>query len=152
MSRYLERAENTARLVDAGFRMSLTRSVATDEDWDGVLQSAGVREVYGEKSSKVTGADALDFLLRDKSNPSSVISCMELGRNNARMVRTALTRESWESINESWLEIRQLLTKRVTHATLLDVIEADVLSIECEETMIKLALSNIDKARLAPEF
>jgi uncharacterized alpha-E superfamily protein len=45
MSRYLERAENTARLVDAGFRMSLTRSVATDEDWDGVLQSAGVREV-----------------------------------------------------------------------------------------------------------
>jgi uncharacterized alpha-E superfamily protein len=124
MSRYLERAENTARLIDAGFRMSLTRSVATDEDWDGVLQSAGVREVYGEKSNKVTGPDAIDFLLRDKSNPSSVFSCIEYGRSNARMVRTALTRESWESINESWLELKQLLAKRVSHATLPDVIEA----------------------------
>jgi len=124
MSRYLERAENIARLIDVGFRMSLTRAVATDEDWDGVLQSAGVREVYGEKSDKVTAADAIDFLLRGKSNPSSVLNCMESGRNNARMVRTALTRESWESINESWLEIKQLLTKRVTQATLLDVIDA----------------------------
>ena len=124
MSRYLERAENTARLIDAGFRMSLTRSVATDEDWDGVLQSAGVREVYGEKSNKVTGADALDFLLRDKSNPSSVLNCMELGRNNARMVRTALTRETWESINEAWMALKRMLAKRVTHATLIDAIEA----------------------------
>lgn len=124
MSRYLERAENIARLIDAGFRMSLTRAVATDEDWDGVLQSAGVREVYGEKSDKVTAADAIDFLLRGKSNPSSVLNCMESGRNNARMVRTALTRESWEAINESWLEIKQLLARRVTQATLPDVIEA----------------------------
>lgn len=124
MSRYLERAENIARLIDAGFRMSLTRAVATDEDWDGVLQSAGVREVYGEKADKVTAADAIDFLLRGKSNPSSVLNCMESGRNNARMVRTALTRESWEAINESWLEIKQLLARRVTQATLPDVIEA----------------------------
>ena len=124
MSRYLERAENIARLIDAGFRMSLTRAVATDEDWDGVLQSAGVREVYGEKSDKVTAADAIDFLLRGKSNPSSVLNCMESGRNNARMVRTALTRESWEAINESWLEIKQLLARRVTQAALPDVIDA----------------------------
>lgn len=124
MSRYLERAENIARLIDAGFRMSLTRAVATDEDWDGVLQSAGVREVYGEKSDKLTAADAIDFLLRGKSNPSSVLNCMESGRNNARMVRTALTRESWEAINESWLEIKQLLARRVMQATLPDVIEA----------------------------
>ena len=101
MSRYLERAENTARLVDAGFRMSLIRQSNTEEDWGGVLESAGVREVYGEKSDRVPGAAAIDFLLRDKANPSSVINCMENGRNNARMVRTALTRESWESINES---------------------------------------------------
>jgi uncharacterized alpha-E superfamily protein len=124
MSRYLERAENTARLIDAGFRMSLTRAHASDEDWDGVLQSAGVREVYGEKSDKIASADAVDFLLRDKTNPSSVINCMEHGRNNARMVRTALTRESWEAINESWLELKQLLSRKVNHSNLPDVIEA----------------------------
>ena len=65
MSRYLERAENTARLVDAGFRMSLIRQSNTEEDWGGVLESAGVREVYGEKSDRVPGAAAIDFLLRD---------------------------------------------------------------------------------------
>jgi uncharacterized alpha-E superfamily protein len=124
MSRYFERAENIARLIDAGFRMSLTRSVASDEDWDGVLQSAGVHELYVEKSGVVTGPDAIDFLLRDKSNPSSVLNCIEFGRNNARMVRTALTRESWETINESWLQIKILLSKRITQTTLPDTIDA----------------------------
>jgi uncharacterized alpha-E superfamily protein len=124
MARYLERAENNARLIDAGFRMSLTRSVATDEDWEGVLESAGVRELYAKKHDKVVAQDVMDFLLRDKANPSSVLNCVEFGRNNARSVRTALTRESWEAINESWLELKQLLSKKVTHATLTDVVEA----------------------------
>jgi uncharacterized alpha-E superfamily protein len=124
MSRYFERAENIARLIDAGFRMSLTRSVASDEDWDGVLQSAGVHELYVEKTGPVTGLDAIDFLLRDKSNPSSVLNCIEFGRNNARMVRTALTRESWETINESWLQIKNLLSKRITQTMLPDTIDA----------------------------
>jgi uncharacterized alpha-E superfamily protein len=123
MSRYLERTENTARLVDAGFRMSMIRQGGTEEDWGGVLESAGVREVYGEKSDRVPGADAIDFLMRDKANPSSVINCMENGRNNARTVRTALTRESWETINESWLQLQQLLSKKISHATLPDVID-----------------------------
>ncbi|MDH6268938.1 putative alpha-E superfamily protein [Rhizobium sp. SG_E_25_P2] len=124
MSRYLERAENTARLIDAGFRMSLTRSTESEEDWDGVLQSAGVRELYAAKYEKLSGADAMDFLMRDKTNPSSVINCLEFGRNNARMVRTALTREAWESINETWLDLRTVLARKVTHATLPDVIDA----------------------------
>ena len=123
MSRYLERAENIARLIDAGFRMSLIRQANAEDDWGGVLESAGVREVYGEKSDRVIGADAINFLLRDKTNPSSVLNCMENGRNNARMVRTALTRETWESINESWLQLNQLLSKKVAHANLPDVID-----------------------------
>jgi uncharacterized alpha-E superfamily protein len=123
MSRYLERAENIARLVDAGFRMSLIRQANTEEDWGGVLESAGVREVYGEKSDTVPGAAAIDFLMRDKTNPSSVINCIENGRNNARMVRTALTRETWEAVNESWIQIGQVLSKKISDATLPDVID-----------------------------
>src|SRR6218665_1230083 len=99
MFRYSERAENIARLIDAGLRMSLTRSGTGDEDWDGVLQSAGVREAFLETNEKVTAVDAIDYLLRERSNPSSVMSCIESGRNNARMVRTALTRETWEATN-----------------------------------------------------
>lgn len=123
MFRYIERAENIARLVDAGLRVSLTRAGSSDEDWHGVLESAGVREAYSQVHAELTAADAIDYLLRDQANPSSVMSCIEFGRNNARMVRTALTRESWEAVNESWLQIGQVLSKKITHATLPDVID-----------------------------
>ncbi|NTJ43061.1 alpha-E domain-containing protein [Agrobacterium larrymoorei] len=123
MFRYIERAENIARLIDAGQRVSLTRSGSTDEDWDGVLQSAGVREAFLQGNERVTTADAIDYLLRDKANPSSVMSCIESGRNNARMVRTALTRETWEATNEFWIELKGLVGRRVKAADMPHVID-----------------------------
>ncbi|MDO9414923.1 alpha-E domain-containing protein [Pararhizobium sp.] len=112
MFRYIERAENIARLIDAGLRVSLTGANTTEDDWDGVLQSAGVRETYDEVHDTLTTADAIDFLLRDRRNPSSVMSCIDSGRNNARMVRTALTRETWEATNECWIELKALLARK----------------------------------------
>ncbi|WP_320198393.1 alpha-E domain-containing protein [Agrobacterium sp. rho-13.3] len=123
MFRYIERAENIARLVDAGMRVSLTRSGSADEDWDGVLQSAGAREEFLQTHGKVTSVDAIDYMLRDKANPSSVMSCIEFGRNNARMVRTALTRETWEATNEFWIELKSLLARKVKAAELPQVID-----------------------------
>lgn len=124
MFRYIERAENIARLVDAGLRMSLTRSAAADSDWDGVLQSAGMQEGFLEtRDPVVTASETIDYMLRDRSNPSSVMSCIEHGRNNARMVRTALTRETWEATNEYWIELKQLLARRVKAAELPEVID-----------------------------
>ncbi|SSC71132.1 unnamed protein product [Ciceribacter sp. T2.26MG-112.2] len=123
MFRYIERAENIARLVDAGLRMSLTRSGASDDDWAAVLLSADVREGFDASHSKVTAADAIDFLLRDTANPSSVMSCIDSGRNNARMVRTALTRETWEATNECWIELKQMLARKLKSADLPEVID-----------------------------
>lgn len=124
MFRYIERAENSARLIDAGLRMSLTRSQATEDDWDGVLQSSGVRDIYDDGYENLTSTDAIDFLLRDKANPSSVMSCIDSGRNNARMVRTALTRETWEATNECWLDLKTMLARRVKAADLPEAIDA----------------------------
>ncbi|GEO84070.1 hypothetical protein GCM10007920_08380 [Ciceribacter naphthalenivorans] len=123
MFRYIERAENIARLVDAGLRMSLTRSGASDDDWAAVLLSADVREGFDASHAKVTAADAIDFLLRDTANPSSVMSCIEAARNNARMVRTALTRETWEATNECWIDLKQMLARRLKSADLPEVID-----------------------------
>lgn len=123
MFRYIERAENIARLIDAGQRVSLTRSSGNDEDWDGVLQSAGVRTAFAEVHDKVTAADAVDYLIRDRRNPSSVMSCIESGRNNARMVRTALTRETWEATNECWIDLKSLLDRKVKAADLPEAID-----------------------------
>jgi uncharacterized alpha-E superfamily protein len=104
--------------------MSLTRSQATEDDWDGVLQSSGVRDIYDDLYENLTSTDAIDFLLRDKANPSSVMSCIDSGRNNARMVRTALTRETWEATNECWLDLKTMLARRVRPADLPEAIDA----------------------------
>ena len=123
MFRYIERAENIARLIDAGLRMSLTRSGGTGGDWDGVLQSAGMQQAFLEEYEAVTDADAIDFMLRSHNNPSSVLSCIEAARNNARMVRTALTRETWEATNEFWIDLTQLLARKVRPQDMPGVIE-----------------------------
>lgn len=117
MSRYLERAENVARLIDAGQRIALTRS-GSDEDWNSILQTAGGIDGYLEKYDEVGRETAIDWMLRDRDNPSSVLSVMEYARLNAKLVRTAITREVWESVNETWLRLKDVLARRVSERDL----------------------------------
>ncbi|MBF0680796.1 MAG: alpha-E domain-containing protein [Devosia sp.] len=109
MHRYIERAENMARIVDAGLRMALTRTSNASEEWSSVVLSAGAISAYQTKYTHYTAASVADFLLRDRDNPSSVISCIEAARFNARMVRTALTRDAWEAVNEAWMALKAAL-------------------------------------------
>ncbi|MFN3817917.1 alpha-E domain-containing protein [Blastomonas sp.] len=122
MQRYLERSENIARLVDAGFRIALTRSEAAEDEWGSVLTTAGVRRAYAQRYDKVDGSSVINFLLRDKTNPSSVLSVIESARNNARLVRTALTREVWEAINECWMTLKEGLRTQISDNDLPDVL------------------------------
>jgi len=108
LARYMERAENVARILGAGQRIaSLSRSVGSESnEWESTLVAAGCSEGYREKRGEVTPGGVVDFLVRDPSNPSSVLSCLETARRNARAVRTALTADMWESLNDTWLELR----------------------------------------------
>jgi uncharacterized alpha-E superfamily protein len=121
MFRYLERAENTTRLVEAGLRIALTRSSA-DEEWRSVLQTAASLDNYLQKYDSVTRDHAIDWLMRDRDNPSSVLSMVETARNNAKLVRTALTREVWESVNETWLRMREILARRIVDRDLPEIL------------------------------
>lgn len=107
MMRYLERFENTARLIDAGFRMSLTRARTAEGEWESVLTTAGTREIYLKDREAFTSSQVIDFLVADKENPSSLVNSIAAARENARMTRTALTRDLWEAINETWLQFKQ---------------------------------------------
>jgi uncharacterized alpha-E superfamily protein len=118
MFRFLERSENTARLIEAGFRIALTRSKDPTAEWKSVLTTAGVRGTYDQKYDTYSASNALDFLLRDTDNPSSVISSIENARTNARMVRTALTTEVWEAVNESWMALKAVLKKPIKETEL----------------------------------
>ena len=122
MFRYLERSENTARLIDAGHRMALVRGGESSDEWGSVIDTAGARSSYLVHYNEVDGSSVIDFLLRDKNNPSSVLSAMEAARSNARLVRTAITREVWEAVNESWMTIKDLLKRPVKDQDLVEVL------------------------------
>ncbi|MEM8576754.1 MAG: alpha-E domain-containing protein [Pseudomonadota bacterium] len=120
MFRYLERSENTARLIEAGFRIALTRAGASE--WNSVLKTAGAAAGYAAQYETLTQAHAIDFLLRDGANPSSVLSCIAAARTNARAVRTALTREVWEAVNDTYLALKTRLARPVAAKDLPDVL------------------------------
>lgn len=122
MFRDLERSENTARLVEAGFRIALTRAQSQQNEWASVIATAGVARSYESLYSDYEGNQVIDFLLRSPKNPSSVMTTMHNARNNARIARTALTREVWEAVNEAWLRLGKALKDPTGHKELPEIL------------------------------
>ncbi len=113
MSRHVERAENTARLLDVTYRMSLLpyRIQESDqtwaEPWALPLVIHGLASAYYERYPGAISSDnVLRFMVLDASNPSSLYACIQSARENARTVRGAITTEMYEDINATWLEMR----------------------------------------------
>ncbi len=122
MHRSLERAENIARLIDTGQRIALTRLGSTDDEWRSIMQTAGALAGFDAHHETVTKSAAIDWLLRARENPGSVLSCIEQARQNARMVRTALTGEVWEATNATYMAARDKLARRVNERDLPGVL------------------------------
>jgi uncharacterized alpha-E superfamily protein len=122
MFRFLERAENTARLVEAGFRIALTRSSDAEAEWKSVIVTSAARLAYEARYDGYDGAQVVNFLLRDSENPSSVLSVIKSARDNARLVRTALTTEVWSAVNEAWMVLTPLLKEPVLQTELPEVL------------------------------
>jgi uncharacterized alpha-E superfamily protein len=108
MARYTERAENTARMLDVSLQTSLLpQSEASVELlWRGMLGICELQPQYDARFPRLAPQSVLDFMTRDASNPSSITSCLNAARENARAVRGTLTTEVWEMINSTWLELR----------------------------------------------
>jgi uncharacterized alpha-E superfamily protein len=123
MYRYFERAENTARLIETGQRIALTRAGGSDDDWASVLQTAAVLDGYRARHESLSRDRAIDWMLRDPENPSAVLSVIGQARNNARLVRTALTHEVWEAVNGCWMDLRTMLARKVGDRDLPRVLE-----------------------------
>ena len=120
MFRYLERSENAARLIEAGFRIALTRP--GNEEWSSVLKTAAVDQLYGSLHGDVEQSRAINFMMREPQNPSSVMSSFAQARQNARMARTAITREVWEAVNAAYMSMKDMLARPVTQRDLPDVL------------------------------
>ncbi|MDB5473350.1 MAG: hypothetical protein JWP99_653 [Devosia sp.] len=125
LSRYVERAENMARLLEVGYRMSLTsrREGSASEHLMSMMQAAEVDDDFARKHGTHDVDSVAYFMMFDPDNPSSVFSCLGAARTNARSVRTAITGDMWESINGAWLEFSQIKPRDVRGAKLMELLE-----------------------------
>jgi uncharacterized alpha-E superfamily protein len=110
MARYTERAENTARMLDVALQTSMLPQSKreTEQAWRALLGISELQDAFDARHAdreRLEAQDVLDFMVRDPSNPSSIVACLTAARENARAVRGVLTTEVWETQNATWLEL-----------------------------------------------
>jgi uncharacterized alpha-E superfamily protein len=108
MSRYVERAETIARLLDAGRRINALPTTAETRtaEWASIVIAAGCSGTFPGSIAEADQRSVAHHLIFDAENPSSIRSCLQQARDNAREMRTALTAEVWDAINGSWIAMR----------------------------------------------
>ena len=109
MARYIERAENLARLLDVTWQNSLVPQApaAASENWRAVIALNSLETAYSAKHGNETTADkVLHFMVSDPANPASIFCCLRAARENAHAVRGTITSEMWETLNATWIELR----------------------------------------------
>ncbi|MCL9998803.1 MAG: alpha-E domain-containing protein, partial [Erythrobacter sp.] len=123
MFRYLERAENTARLLEAALRMALTRDVVTAEaEWRSVIATLGLQKIYETAHDSYDGTAVWNFVLRGASNPGNVRAMFGTVRSNARESRINISSDLWEAVNENWMRLDRLLARPVGQSAVGEVL------------------------------
>jgi uncharacterized alpha-E superfamily protein len=109
LARYVERAEYLARILEATQRLATLplNYVGTSNEWASSVSTAGCAGAFYAVYEEANEENVTEFLAFSLNNPSSIRSCFEAARTNARSVRTALTVEMWDAINGAWLELKR---------------------------------------------
>lgn len=111
MSRYLERAENMARMLDVSHSLSLMPQGGRGDGLEELampLLITGTLDAYLERHGELDGERILHFFALDADNPASLYSCLRAARTSAHAVRGRITADVWENINATWLEMRHI--------------------------------------------
>jgi uncharacterized alpha-E superfamily protein len=111
LSRYMERVENTARLVSVYSNLLLDLPRGTKVGWDTMVDIVGSSREFGERNNTADERSVVKFLLADRTNPGSIFSSLTLARENARTTREIMPAEAWELINDLYLYIKDEAVK-----------------------------------------
>lgn len=112
MNRYLERAENYARFMDVNYNLSLDLPPNEEQQWKPLLLITGDWTLYESLHTKVEKSKAIYFLAFDEDNPNSIYNCITNARENARAIRSEITKEVWEQINALYYLVKEGLEKK----------------------------------------
>jgi uncharacterized alpha-E superfamily protein len=108
LSRYMERAENLARILDVAQRLSALPSAyaGASNEWESAIATAACAESFFNTYEEATRENVIAFIVAHDANPTSIRACLETARANARAVRTAMTGEMWEIVNTAWNDMQ----------------------------------------------
>jgi len=122
LARYVERADNTARIIDAASRLAaMPISYAGESnEWESALAAAGALGAFTAADRVADRDTVIDFLAFSTDNPSSIKNCLGTARHNSRAERTALTGDMWEAINGGWLDLKRFDGARMDRDTLTE--------------------------------
>ncbi|MEM8781152.1 MAG: alpha-E domain-containing protein, partial [Cyanobacteria bacterium P01_G01_bin.49] len=99
LNRYIERADNVARFVDVNLNLILDLPSELGQQWEPLILTTGDLKLFSQKYGKATSENVIQFLTFDQDYPNSILSCLQMARENARSVREIISSEMWEQVN-----------------------------------------------------
>lgn len=123
MTRYMERAEDTARLINAVTLMTLDMPGEVNFGWNTLLNVAGLDKQFHDHYPEANEAAVMRFLIQDERNPSSILTCIAHARENTRTFREVLPAESWEWVNELYLYAKSALPGELDRRQRFEVLQ-----------------------------
>ncbi len=127
LNRYIERAENVARFIDANYHMTLDIPDGASDQWQPLINTTGDHELFKKLYGEASRENAIQFLVFDRNNPNSIHSCVRAARENARSVREYISSEMWEQLNTFYLMINnaaQEVSMDLPHQFFVDIMTA----------------------------
>jgi len=120
MARYIERAENTARMINVNTNLLLDLPKKVTLGWQPLIDISGSKKLYDELYTEVNERNVVKFLIADTRNFSSLLSSLVAARENARTIRDIIPREAWEKVNDLYLNTKNQLPQALSRRNRYD--------------------------------
>src|SRR5579863_5649273 len=144
LARYLERAENTARLISVNTHLMLDLPAGFAPGWLPLVDMTGNRTLFDATYPRADEPDVVQFLIADRANPGSIVSSLEMARENARTLRDVLPAEAWEELNRFFMRFSEQLPAGLSPRTRFDFIKHSVLMSQTLTGMLEGTMSRND--------
>ncbi len=123
LNRYIERAENIARIIDVNLNFILDSDISKNEQWEPLVWISGSKEYFFETYSETTKENVINFMLFDKRYPNSILNCLSMARDNAITVREIINIEMWEQINKFYMYVKKISQRKLNIDTIHEFLE-----------------------------